>query len=342
MKINFFLILFFVINIISGSTPFNFSLSYHGGYDNNVMRFSDQEMNNASLNKSIMGSASTFDSYINKVNLRLNKSLFQIGKKELFLSTSYSLSNYVHNPNKDYWSGNIGFTYKWGAYKNIKYLNQHLNSYYLRHYIDRDISKDNLKPCNFSDRNQSLLLTLPLKKRVWWTIGTGFLQRYYDNPFTEFDLDINYYRMRINSRIKKVGTVGFQLDRSFANNITYQSTAKASGFDRSYQSLEWYMPIKFDRLFSYVNHFGFSMRQELRSYDAESLDDPLHAGRNHNDFKLDFWVSKNIIESISFTFTMRYRTRNTESNYDWVEELKSFKQINYWFKIKWDFSYDKY
>ena len=221
MKINFFLILFFVINIISGSTPFNFSLSYHGGYDNNVMRFSDQEMNNASLNKSIMGSASTFDSYINKVNLRLNKSLFQIGKKELFLSTSYSLSNYMHNPNKDYWSGNIGFTYKWGAYKNIKYLNQHLNSYYLRHYIDRDISKDNLKPCNFSDRNQSLLLTLPLKKRVWWTIGTGFLQRYYDNPFTEFDLDINYYRMRINSRIKKVGTVGFQLDRYFANNITY-------------------------------------------------------------------------------------------------------------------------
>ena len=64
-----------------------------------------------------------------------------------------------------------------GAYKNIKYLNQHLNSYYLRHYIDRDISKDNLKPCNFSDRNQSLLLTLPLKKRVWWTIGTGFLQK---------------------------------------------------------------------------------------------------------------------------------------------------------------------
>ena len=81
------------------------------------------EIENASLNKSVMGSASTFDSYINKVNLRLNKSLFQNGKRELMFSTSYSFSSYAHNPNKDYWSGSTVFTYKWGSYKNIKYLN---------------------------------------------------------------------------------------------------------------------------------------------------------------------------------------------------------------------------
>ena len=342
MKIHFFLILSFAINIVSGSTPFDFSLSYHGGYDSNVMRLSEPEIENASLNKSVMGSANTLDSYINKVNVRLNKNLFQNGKKELMLSSSYSFSSYAHNPNKDYWSGNTVFTYKWGSYKNIKYSNQHLNSYYLRHYIDRDISKDNLRPCSFNDRNQLASLTLPIRKRVWYTIGAGFLQRYYDNPFTEFDLDIHYYRLRLNTRIKKIGTVGFQLDRYFADNITYQRTAKASGFDRSYESLEWYMPFKFDRFISYLNHFGFSIRQELRSYNAESLEDPLHAGRNHKDLKFDLWVSKSISESIAITLTMRYRTRNTESVYDWVEELKSFKQINYWCKIKWDFSYDKY
>ena len=101
-----------------------------------------------------------------------------------------ALSDYVHNSNKDYWSGNISVKYKWGSYRNLKYSLRHLNSYYLRHYIDRDLSLNELKSCSFTDNDQNVSISNRINKRNWYIISFGFLQRYYDKPFTEFDLNL--------------------------------------------------------------------------------------------------------------------------------------------------------
>ena len=65
------------------STPLIISIGYHGGYDSNVLRFSQLEIENSSNNKEAMGGANSFDSYINKINTRLEKTIFQLGKKEI-------------------------------------------------------------------------------------------------------------------------------------------------------------------------------------------------------------------------------------------------------------------
>jgi hypothetical protein len=289
-----------------------------------------------------MGGANTFDSYINKINTRLQKTIFEIDKKELSLSSSFNLSSYAHNPNKSYWSGNFSTVYKWGSYRNLKYSLRHLNSYYLRHYTNRDVSTNSLRPCYFSDRDQIVALTMPIRNRIWYSIGAGYLQRYYDNTFTEFDLDVYYARLRLNKRIKKFGTVSLQLDRVSAENVTYNKTAVSSNFDRSYDAIEWYLPIKMDRSLSYFNQAGISFRQEIRVYDAEALDDALHSGRNHKDLKIDLWLNKKISDRLEITISSRFRKRDTESSYDWVKDLKSFKQMQLWCKIKWAFTYDNY
>ena len=324
------------------TTPLNLHISYHSGYDSNVMRFSLKEIEDVAENKGVMGGANTFDSYINKINTRLQKTIFEIDKKELSISSSFNLSSYAHNPNKSYWSGNFSTVYKWGSYRNLKYSLRHLNSYYLRHYTDRDVSRSSLRACFFSDRNQIITITLPIRKRIWYTIGTGYLQRYYDNTFTEFDLDIYYARLRLNKRIKKFGTVSLQVDRVSAENVTYNKTAVSSNFDRSYDAIEWYLPIKMDRSLSYFNQAGLSFRQEIRVYEAEALDDALHSGRNHKDLKIDLWLNKKISDRLEITLSSRFRKRDTESSYDWVKDLKSFKQMQLWCKIKWAFTYDNY
>ncbi|MEC7855266.1 MAG: hypothetical protein VYC61_00865 [Candidatus Neomarinimicrobiota bacterium] len=338
----FFIKILLLLGLIEASTPLNLHISYHSGYDNNVMRFSGKEIEHAGENKDMMGGASTFDSYINKINTRLQKSIFVRGKNELNMSSSFNLSSYAHNPNKSYWSGNFIMTYKWGSYRNIRYSARHLNSYYLRHYIDRDVSTNNLRPCYFTDRDQTVNLTMPIKNRLWYSLGAGYLQRYYDNTFTEFDLDIYYARIKLNKRIKKFGTISLQLDRGFAKNISYNKTAVSSDFDRSYESLEWYLPIKFDRSLSYFSQVGFSFRQEIRLYDAEALDDALHSGRNHKDLKLDIWIGRKINDRLEITISSRFRKRDTDSSYDWVRDLKSFNQMQLWCKIKWGFTYDNY
>ena len=147
---------------------------------------------------------------------------------------------------------------------------------------------------------------------------------------------------KINYRLKNIGSVGLQIDRGRANNISYAPLLRPSSFDRSYQTIEWFLPLKINKKLIFINEIGFSARLETRKYDAEDPNDPLHSGRSHLDSKYDLWVKKKMSENVSLTFSSRYRTRVTDSEYAWVNDLKSFKQIQLWFNIEWDLIYDKY
>ncbi len=100
------ILLLLLVTSIFASTPINIHLSYHSGYDSNVMRFSKKEIQNAVDDRKMMGGAGTFDSYVSRINARLQKTLFVLGKKELGIASTFNLSNYIHNNHKNYWSGN--------------------------------------------------------------------------------------------------------------------------------------------------------------------------------------------------------------------------------------------
>ena len=327
--------------LIAG-TPTEFTLGLTGGYDSNVLRFSAGEVDIAAHDLDLMGGATTFDSFVYKLGSSFEKTLFQSGEKEFLGSGSLNWSDYRHSQGRKYWSGGLDAVLKWGPYQNMKYSVRHLDSYYLRHYIDRDISASDLTACAFSDRRQFITLTQRFGRRQWASISIGYLQRYYDRPFTEFDLDINYLRGKINKRIPGLGTVSLQVERGTALNRSFRQTAKASSFDRSYETLEWFIPIRVNRSIPFFSEIGASIRQETRSYAAESEDDPLHLGRSHQDRKYDLWAVKRITDEISLSITTRYRTRTTDSGYEWVEDLKSFQLLQLWCKIEWDLFYDRY
>ena len=91
-----------------------------------------------------------------------------------------------------------------------------------------------------------------------------------------------------------------------------------------------------------ISEIGVSLRTEYRVYEAEDVNDPLHSGRSHIDSKYDIWLKKKLTEDIGITLASRYRSRTTDSSYNWVNDLKSFKQLQFWFNIEWDLIYDKY
>ena len=151
-----------------------------------------------------------------------------------------------------------------------------MNEFYLRHYINRDVSVRDLEACFFSDRNQALSITHRISKPLWITISTGYLQRYYERPFTEFDLDIVYFRGRLNYKLRSVGSVSLQVNRGIADNISYSSQIRPSSFDRSYETTEFYVPIKVNKNLPIVSEIGLSMKTELRKYEDEDTRDTLH------------------------------------------------------------------
>ena len=329
-------------SFLTGSTPTEYTFSFSTGYDSNVMRFSDKEFDQASFVPELMGNTNTYDSYVLKIGVKAKKTILKLKKKELIINSNFNLSDYRNNDDKKYWSGGVDLIYKWGSYKNIKYSLRHLDSYYLRQYLNKDISPTLYSSCSFTDRNQSLSLTYKIKKREWSVISFGFLQRYYDKPFIEFDLDILYIRAKQNYKIKNFGLIGFQFETGRAVSKSNKPPIRPSSFDRSYTTSEYYIPLTITKNIPLLNEMGLSFRNEIRKYDAEDFNDPLHSGRSHKDSKYDLWFKKKLSDDLLIKLSIRYRKRSTDSSYSWVTNLKSFNQLQTWFSIEWNIDYDRY
>ena len=331
-----------ILSCLSAKTPFEYTIGITGGYDNNVLRFSSEEFDQAAMDSDLMGGAKTFDSFVYRIGVSGEKLLWKSMKKEFSVKGLLNWADYRNNPEREYGSGGMDAIFKWGSYQNIKYSLRHLDSFYLRHYVNRDISTETQSPCAFTDRNQSIVLTHRISKRYWASLGVGYLQRYYDKPFTEFDLNINYVKVKINHKLRKLGNISFQINRGRAMSQSHFLPDRPSSFNRSYESLEWYCPIKVQKGIPFLNEIGISVRQDNRVYAAEDPNDPLHSGRNHVDSKYDLWLKKNLTEHMQVTLSGRYRTRETESAYNWVSDLKSFNQWQFWCKMELDLVYDRY
>ena len=92
----------------------------------------------------------------------------------------------------------------------------------------------------------------------------------------------------------------------------------------------------------FITPLSVSSLSEKRVYEAEDPNDVLHAGRSHNDKKFSLWFRKNIGEDVSIKISSRLRSRETDSGYEWVSDLKSFNQLQFWINIEWDLVYDQY
>jgi len=317
-------------------SPIKWTVGLTNGYDNNVLKLSSVEKKDAALEGDILRGADTFDSHYARFSLSgLKKIQLADRKKQIQFYAKGNISNYTQNENRRYWSGNLKATYRWGSYRKLEYSIRHLNSYYIRHYIDRDVSTDELASCSFTDREQRILVSYPIKRRLWTSGFVSYTQRYFDKPFTEFDLDIVTTALKISKKFRGFGTIA-------AENITFGKTAKASDLDRSYKHFEWYIPVRYSQGIGVLDEVGISLRLDIRLYGAETMGDPLHSGRSHDEVKWDIWGEKKLSENLTLKGSLRYRKRSTDSRYDWVSKLKTFDQVQAWVILEWDMIYDRY
>jgi len=315
---------------------FNGSINIRNGYDSNVLRLSQQEQQETAVDPRSLGSMSTFDSHYWRIGGSINANYRLSGRNQsLTFRWTPGYTNYTHSPEKKYSSSSFEVDYSWGSYRHLKFKITRLNDYHLRTYVNRDISSSLLANCNFSDADHSLQVTLPAIRRSYFAILSGFLQRYYELPFTEFDLNIYYGGIRFSQSLNRWLRYSAELKSGQADNISFKNTAQASQMDRSYRFIEFYFPVRMKNLIPYINETGISWRGENRYYLFEDISDPLHSGRSHFDLKTDVWLKKDISDNLAISWKLRYRFRNTRSDFDWVQELKSFTQIQTWFDLTW-------
>ncbi len=301
--------------------PIYFKFGTTVGYNDNVFKFSDSEKNNSN-SYNYMGNSINYDSSIIKPEFRIlySPKIFKNNTSNFIFFASSSNYSSVIDKNGLYLS--FRFEYKIGSYNWLKVSYKSTRNNFLRYYLDADVPTDEYLKCDYDSESLLVSYSVNLKKYGWLRFGLSSGSQFFNPNFTEFDLDINRGELKYYFNIKDFNA-SILLWTDIAKNTTYANGLSSTAFDRSYKSsaLSFKISKKINRYFEKLN---IEYRFGNRSYLSESLSDPLHSGRSHFEQSFSASILKELRNDISLELKYKVRFRRTDSEFDWVETLKTF------------------
>jgi len=302
---------FLFINLIYS---LDYKSNYYFGYDNNVLKYSD--------NENIL-----FSRYVSTQKNLSTK--FKILERSTRFNFTLKKNYFIDNDEKSNYSISLKFKQSLGNYKFLDFSYNFINDIYLREYVDVDQGIVNYiydgTDCDFDFSKYSIGYETPLirnksKINYYYLYQTQFYNKY----FTEFDLELNGFKIRyLNSNKKNKFNVSLTLFD--ANNISKNDeTISTNYMDRGYKEFSCFLSYEYKLN---KKKIGFSINENLRQYSSDLIADQLHYDRNHIDRQISLWYSFNHGNKNKSKFIMKYRERNTSSDYSWVEDLKTFDKL---------------
>tara|TARA_Y100000588_G_C14222598_1_gene911705 strand:+ start:506 stop:1603 length:1098 start_codon:yes stop_codon:yes gene_type:complete len=351
-RVIFFLLFIFPSYLISQTfldrlnVPIYITSSLSAGYDTNIFRLSDFERNFEFQNSIPIINSNTFDDGYITPKISINYSPHLISKIKTQLNFSLLRNHYFDTNDKSY---NIIFTelgFKLASYRWLKFSHRYLPKYYLRNYIDHDSNNSNYSECIFSSESFGVSFSNPIIKKVWARAKYIRTNLYYNIDFTEYDTVIDQFSFRVNSSYFKMNN-SLWLSYAIGENISYGSGYESSLYDRSYKEYTFgYSANKKIKLLSFIDRLGISSVIKNRIYSEESLDDPIHAGREHIEYNWSLWIEKKLSGNLSHQFKLKYRDRDVFSDFSanyfggtdiahmtTISDLKSFEKFEFIYKI---------
>ena len=308
------------------------------GYNDNVFKFSESEKDNLE-SYNYMGPSSTYDSSILRPDIRLLYSpyIFRGKITNFILYSNFSNYNNIKDKSNRYYS--LRFEYKIDSYNWFKIGYKNSQNNFLRYYIDNDIPEENYSKCDYDSESIFGSYSINLNKYGWVQFQIKKTNHFYNPNFTEFDVGISEFEAKHNYRYNSY-SLGFIISALSANNNTYNSGLNTTFFDRSYNgtTLGFYISEKLKNMF--LKSWKFGYEYNTRTYLSESALDPLHSGRSHSDYLFYISILKEFEYNVNLELKYRMRYRDTKSNFDWVESLKSFKDNNILIKISYEMDVD--
>jgi hypothetical protein len=326
--------------------PIYYTSSFSVGYDSNIFRLSD--LNLQVDNTSTIINSSTFDSGYIVPKLQVNYSPFLTSNIKTEFNFSFSRNHYFSSNEKSY---NIFYTqlgFKLAPYQSIKISHRIIPKYYLRNYIDHDYSIFENQTCTFSIESFELSYSHPMKKKNWVKFRLSQINYLYNSNFTEFDTRIVQFKTKYYFRLLKLSN-SIWYSFSDGDNISHDSGYFSTSINRSYEEHNVGLSLKTRaQKIDFIDNFGFSFMFENRNYKSknedaltfDSWEDALHNGRKHNEFNFSLWADKKINNKLNNQIMIKYRDRNIESNYYWVSDYKEFNKYEIIYKISFSSDLD--
>ncbi len=327
VKIN--IILFWNISIAWAALfplPSEIKLEFGYGYNSNFLRFSENEMVDASNELQIMGDSPTFDTPVIETSVNSNWNLKMIHRNPILLKIGVGRKNYLQSAEKKYFNYQIDIAQKLSSYHWIKIGYKYIPDNFLRLYRDQDQIGNPLVNCNFSYERIKFSYSHPLFSNIWGRVTYEKSSSYFSPEFTEFDLESEKIEININHKLFGGLNSSQWLSATTNDNFSYQTGLISSGIDRSYDDFHFGNRISFNLQTPITDNLSTTFIWINRTYTAEDIEDHLHENRTHNQIIITQKTVKKISDVITVSLYYRFVKRSTNSNFEWVENLKSYNQ----------------
>ena len=344
--------LFVILSTISANYQFAFPISILSessmGYDSNFLKLSERDELYGEVYPELIGDANSTSSIVGKQKfaISLKPQLFEYDTR-VFLSIRSNL--YFALDAKNYNSYNLKVSQNFGNYKWLKVNYIYTPYNYLREYYDRDNSQiyyvegssfsasERDSAATYGREKITIEFSYPIQnmRSTWMIASVAKEAQYYNQNFTEYDLDILHYRLGISWRYSRRIRIESKITFSYADNVGMQDNLNSTLFqDRGYNQKTVYFSWSKKNRKSFLDSFGFYQNIVFRDYTSEfPLYDILHFKRSHIDWSTNMWLSKKINHNLSIKVSMGYRSKDTDSNY--AELLKTFQKFEYFLTLKY-------
>jgi hypothetical protein len=313
LKITYIIVanLLFISSLYSG---WNGNIKF--GYDTNIMKYSEKEnpisSNMIQLSQIYRTKISNIFPRKTKLKISMKKSIYELSQK----------SNYSYS---------IDLKQPLGNYRYLSFNYKYIDDIYLRKYADLDQGALGYiyegSNCYFDNSKISLNYERPLSnKNSRVSFSLLYETQFYNKYFTEFDLELSGLKVKYTNDMYPF-KYSISWRTSDAKNITLNDVLiSAMNADRGYKENSINIVLKYPTIVPNEN-YGFSLILNQRVFSSNILEDNLHYNRTHQDTQYTVWRSFYLF-GIKNKIFLKYRARNTSSNYSWVEELKTFNKFN--------------
>ncbi len=325
--------------------PWDMGLSLSSYYDNNILKNSDQFIEEF-LNNEDPGRfhINRYDDLVMEYDLKFSFSYQFIRNLNSIFSASAGYNSYTYNPIKSWSSFSLSLQQYLSSPASIMISYTHLPDFYVKHYRDDDwvrqlgYTPETFMPFSYAKNDLSTWLQYKLFPETRFRGYFSYMNYFHNEHFTEYDCKNYLYGIR-----------GFhQITRKISADAGYKYvTSNAKGYDEAGETKENSddgngsyaehiisagLNLQLPSVFNLDNSLGLTGEFSRRDYTAPETDiaDRYHAGRYDKYYTLEVSYAVSIMENILITAFFRTVSRDAETsvkiNQSFVSSEKDFSQ----------------
>ncbi len=320
-------------------------LLYEGGYDNNILELSENDIDRYSDNLLPLATdVTSYDDLVQTFGIRTRLNLPKLwGWRDGSISYTFRYKSYANNAYNDRPVHSAYFSHDIFERADIIASYMYIPERYLRDYYDRDTGQVIGTQFDYTLGGAGLQYSPEMHKGLRVSARYELFTIFYNKYFTEYDSE--GWGVRFDARYKFNNTITLTgiVKRRWNDNTGFSENNIPGGIGDGAESVdseygdgsygeEWYellADIKIRDLLPNRIDIELMARMRYRFYstDRNITVDPVHAGRAHHHYLLSMNAMTKVADGLRLGPVIQYELRRTDSPLDWVVEAKDFDSI---------------